>query len=272
MATAQSRRLRRFHVNVVKSTAINPTGRFTGRVADYVRFRPGYPDALLETLERGVPRSPDYVVADIGAGTGISTMCLLRAGWTVIAVEPNDAMRAAAEELLAGRSHVSTVAGTAEATSLPDRSVDLIAAGQAFHWFERDATRAEFQRILRARGRVALFWNVRRLDADPFAEAYEQLLQTYGTDYQQVTQRNVDASALNAFFGGPFETHTFENVQTFDFAALRGRLLSSSYAPAAGHARHEPMLEELRRIFDRHQQQGRVHFVYDTRLYLGHLA
>ena len=254
------------------SAGINPTGRFTNRVSDYARFRPGYPDALLEALEAGVPLSPDYVVADIGAGTGISTSFLLRAGWTVMAVEPNDAMREAADHLLAGRPHVKTVRGTAEDTTLPDRSVDLVAAGQAFHWFNRDAARAEFQRILRPGGRVALFWNVRRPDADPFAAAYETLLQTYGTDYRQVTQRNVDATVLNAFFQGPFETHAYPNVQTFDFEGLQGRLLSSSYAPAPGHAQHEPMLAELRRIFDLHQQQGRVHFLYDTQLYLGALT
>lgn len=251
--------------------AINPTGRFTDRVSDYVRFRPGYPDALLETLEAGVPLSTDYVVADIGAGTGISTSFLLRAGWTVIAVEPNDAMRAAADELLAGRAHVRSVRGTAEATTLPDRSIDLVAAGQAFHWFDRGRARTEFHRILRPGGRVALFWNVRRLDVDPFAEAYEALLRTYGTDYLKVTQRNVDATALASFFQGPFDTHVFPNIQTFDFDGLRGRLLSSSYAPASGHPQHDPMLAELRRIFDAHEQQGRVHFVYDTQLYVGTL-
>jgi ubiquinone/menaquinone biosynthesis C-methylase UbiE len=252
--------------------AINPTGRFTDRVSDYVRFRPGYPDALLETLEAGVSLSPGYVVADIGAGTGISTSFLLRAGWTVIAVEPNDAMRAAADELLAGQAHVRSVRGSAEATTLPDRSIDLITAGQAFHWFNRARARAEFQRILRPSGRVALFWNVRRPDADAFAEAYEALLRTYGTDYLQVTQRNVDAATLSSFFQGAFETHSFPNVQTFDFEGLRGRLLSSSYAPAPGHPQHDPMLAEARRIFDAHEQQGRVHFVYDTQLYLGALA
>ncbi|MEO8481962.1 MAG: class I SAM-dependent methyltransferase [Acidobacteriota bacterium] len=250
----------------------NPTARFTNRVSDYVRFRPGYPDALLDTLEAGVPLSPDYVVADIGAGTGISTSLLLRAGWTVMAVEPNDAMRAAAEQQLRGRSHLTFVAGTAEVTTLPDQSVDLVAVGQAFHWFDRDKARSEFLRILKSGGRVALFWNVRRLDSDPFAKAYEQLLLTYGTDYTLVTQRHMDATVLTAFFRGPFETHAFPYVQTFDFDGLRGRLLSSSYAPSPGHPQHEPMISTLRQIFDAHQEQGRVHFVYDTQLYLGALA
>jgi ubiquinone/menaquinone biosynthesis C-methylase UbiE len=249
--------------------AIDPTGRFTSRVSDYERYRPGYPDSLRAALEAGLPRSPDVIVADIGAGTGISTSLLLGAGWTVIAVEPNDAMRAAAERRLAGHPHATVVSGAAEATTLGDRSVNLVTAGQAFHWFDRDRARGEFRRILRPRGRVALFWNVRRADADPFAQGYEGLLRTYGTDYLQVTQRNVDASVLTAFFDGPFEARTFPNLQTFDFEGLRGRLLSSSYAPPAGHPRHDAMLAALRRVFDAHEQEGRVRFIYDTNLYLG---
>lgn len=249
---------------------IDPTGRFTSRVNDYVRYRPGYPDALRAALGGGLPASPDVIVADIGAGTGISTSFLLGAGWTVIAVEPNDAMRAAAQRMLAGHPHVTVVSGTAEATTLGDRSVNLVTAGQAFHWFDRDRARVEFQRILRPDGRVALFWNVRRADAEPFAEAYEGLLRTYGTDYLQVTQRNVeDASVLTAFFSGPFEVRTFPNLQTFDFEGLRGRLLSSSYAPPPGHPRHDAMLAALRHIFDAHAQEERVRFIYDATLYIG---
>jgi hypothetical protein len=147
--------------------------------------------------------------------------------------------------------------------------VDLVAAGQAFHWFDQDKARHEFRRVLRSGGRVALFWNVRRLTGDAFAEAYEHLLLTYGTDYTLVSQRRIDAEALAGFFRGPFERHTFPYIQTFDFEGLRGRLLSSSYAPATGHPQHAPMIEALKSLFQTHEQQGRVHVVYDTNLYIG---
>jgi hypothetical protein len=56
-----------------------------------------------------------------------------------------------------------------------------------------------------------------------------------------------------------------------DFDALRGRLLSSSYAPAAGHPNHGPMLADLRKIFDSHAVSGRVRFEYETHVYYGRL-
>ena len=154
---------------------------------------------------------------------------------------------------------------------LPDGRVDLVAAGQAFHWFEPTAARREFLRILRPGGWVALIWNDRRADADAFAQAYESLLRTYGTDYLQVHHQNVTPQALEAFFGGPVGAWTFPNEQRLDLNGVRGRLLSSSYAPAPGHPRHEAMMGELRRIFDEHHENGYVCFVYDARLFLGQL-
>lgn len=257
-------------------TRPDPTRRFSDRVANYVRYRPGYPEALLRALAEEAGLGPGKAVADVGSGTGISSELLLRPGCEVYAVEPNAEMRAAAEERLDGEPRFHSVDGTAEATTLPDASVDLVTAGQAFHWFDVERTRAEFARILcgapRAPGQVALFWNSRRTDASPFLRAYEDLLQRFGTDYREVDHLNVGPETLAPFFGGPYESRTFPNHQDFDLEGLRGRLLSSSYAPGPGHPDHEPMLSELRRIFDRHQEAGRVRFVYDTELYLGKLA
>ena len=152
-------------------------------------------------------------------------------------------------------------------------SVDLVTAGQAFHWFDVARTRAEFARILRPDGIVALFWNSRHLDSTPFLSGYEKLLRDFATDYQQVDHKRIDASVLKQFFGGDhFQTRTFPNSQTFDFEGLRGRLLSSSYAPAPGHPRHAPMLLELERIFHEHESNGRVRFDYDTELFFGQLT
>jgi len=249
---------------------MDPTARFSDRVADYVRYRPGYPDALADLLRDEVGVGPGAVVADLGAGTGISSEVLLRLGATVYAVEPNAEMRAAAEARFAGEPRFRSVAGRAEATGLPAASVDAATAGQAFHWFDVAAARAELLRILTPAGRVALFWNTRRTDG-PFLEGYEALLQAFGTDYGEVDHRRVDADALRRFFGGAYRTHSFPYAQAFDFEELRGRLLSSSYAPGPGHPRHGPMLEALRALFDAHHEAGRVQIAYDTEVYVGPL-
>jgi SAM-dependent methyltransferase len=250
----------------------DPTGRFSDRVEHYVAYRPGYPDALVEALQHDVGITPQSTVADIGSGTGISTELLLRIGCEVYAVEPNAAMRQAAETRFSGETQFHSVDARAESTTLADASVDAVTAGQAFHWFDRDRTRREFVRILRPSGRVALFWNTRRVDGTPFLRAYEQLLLEFGTDYDKVDHRRVDAASLRAFFGGPWESRVFTQVQVFDFDGIRGRLLSSSYVPAADHPRHAPMLQALRAIFDAHQQDGRVRLEYDTELFFGQLS
>lgn len=246
----------------------DPTRRFSSRVDRYVRFRPGYPTEVLDTLRAECGLGPGSVVADVGSGTGIFSAVLLDGGCTVVGVEPNDGMRGAAERLLAGRGHFRSVQGTAEATTLERGSVDLVVAAQAFHWFDRARARAEFRRILRPAGRVALVWNDRQLDSTPFLCGYEALLQRFGTDYLAVRHRDLDLAQVQAFVGSDAVKLTnVESVQRFDYEGVEGRLLSSSYAPEAGHPDHAPMLVALRALFDRHQEDGRVEMRYDTRVF-----
>jgi SAM-dependent methyltransferase len=251
---------------------VDPTARFSDRVADYVQYRPGYPDALLEALQGEIGLSSGSVVADIGSGTGISSELLLRTGCTVFSVEPNLDMRRAAEARLGSEPRFHSVAGRAEATTLEDGTVDAAIAGQAFHWFAAREARTEFMRILRPGGMAALFWNTRRLEGSPFLSAYEQLLREFGTDYAQVDHRNVDASTLRAFFGGSYQMRVCANAQIFDVDGLRGRLLSSSYAPGPAHPDHARMLAALRQVFDAHQEKGRVRMEYDTELFFAPFA
>jgi ubiquinone/menaquinone biosynthesis C-methylase UbiE len=198
---------------------------------------------------------------------------LLGSGSRVFGVEPNREMREAGERFLAGQPHFTSVAGSAEATTLPAGSIHIITAGQAFHWFDRPAARREFQRILQPGGWVVLLWNDRNTSDRPFFRAYEQLLLTYGTDYAQVNHKNMDAQLIGDFFGpGGYGEASYPNDQTFDFAGLKGRLLSSSYAPEPGHPQHAPMLIALQTLFDAYQINGTVTFDYDTTVYYGQLT
>lgn len=254
----------------MSAASLPPEQRFTDRVENYVRYRPSYPDGVLDLLRRDAGLGSASHVADVGSGTGISAALLLRAGCTVSGVEPNRAMREAAERLLAAEPSFRSVDGTAEATSLADGSVDLIVAAQAFHWFRRREAREEFNRILKPAGRVVLMWNERRLAATPFLRDYEQLLLKFAVDYREVRHENIGEKELGEFFrGGAYQIHAIPHQQSFGFAGLKGRLLSSSYVPAEDRPEHAPMLEGLRRIFEQHQSGGLVRFEYDTRVFLG---
>jgi SAM-dependent methyltransferase len=252
--------------------ASNATSRFSNRVENYVRYRPGYPPEMIETLKSECGLTPASVVADIASGTGIWTRMLLEHGNAVFGVEPNAEMREAGENLLAGFPNFTSVRGTAEATTLPDHSVDFVTAAQAAHWFKRDPSRREFARILKRGGWLALLWNERRTESTVFLQAYEQLLLTYGTDYREVRHENTTSAVHEFFEPAQFCERVFTARQDFDYAGLEGRLLSSSYTPGPDHPHYAPMLRELRNIFETHQAGGHVAFEYNTRLYFGQLS
>ena len=251
----------------------DPTSRFSSRVEHYIKYRPGYPQQVIQTLRERCGLSPNTLVADIGSGTGLLTELFLLNGNTVFGVEPNTEMRLAGEELLQNYRDFHSIRGRAEATTLPDQSMDFVIAGQAFHWFDRQSTRREFARILKPGGWVMLVWNERETRSEPFLRAYELLLQKYATDYAQVDHRQIDERVLAQFYGqGGFEARTYPNRQKFDYTGVEGRLLSSSYSPEPGHPDYEPMLLELMRIFQAYQESGYVRFEYTTRMYYGRLG
>lgn len=249
--------------------AANATSRFSDRVENYVRYRPGYPEEALRVLEDECGLKPEHGIADIASGTGIWTRMLLENGNAVVGVEPNAEMRQAGERLLAGFPRFASVAGTAEATTLADASVDFVTAAQAAHWFDRERARREFVRILKPGGWLALLWNERLTDSTPFLQDYEQLLLAYGTDYQDVRHERTTAVVNEFFDPAPSQERVFAMRQEFDYAGVEGRLLSSSYVPGPGHPKHAAMLAELRRIFEAHNTAGRVAFEYKTRVYFG---
>lgn len=247
----------------------NSRERFSSRVDAYVKARPRYPRDVIEHLKRAIGLDPSWTIADIGSGTGISCALFLANGNTVIGVEPNAAMRSAAEQSLRGLAKFQSVEGSAEATTLADASIDLAVAAQAFHWFDIASARREFWRILRPRGYALLMWNDRKLGGSPFLQDYERLLLEFGTDYLKVRHNNVDEGAIGRFFGaGGFQSAGFEHEQRLDWEGLEARLLSSSYVPQD----NPKMIQRLREIFDRHNGNGIVRIIYNTTLFYGHMT
>ena len=264
--------LRFYSCKVEDGDMKNNTDRFSNRVEDYIHYRPRYPQGIFESLKAKCQLSESSAIADIGSGTGLFAEGFLELGCLVYGVEPNRQMREAGERLLQNYPRFRSVSGTAEETTLTGESVDFVTDGQAFHWFDREKARTEFQRLLKPSGWVVLVWNERRGAAYPLRADYEKLLQMYGIDYSKVTHKRLDDRVFRTFLGENFQSETFENSQAFDLEGLRGRLLSSSYSPEAGQPGHTPMLVEARRIFDAHQLDGRVDFLYETKLYYGRLA
>jgi ubiquinone/menaquinone biosynthesis C-methylase UbiE len=246
--------------------------RFSDRVENYIKYRPSYPQEILAFLKKEIGLSPSSVIADIGSGTGISSEMFLKNGNTVYAVEPNKQMREAGERLLNHYPNFHSINATAESTTLRDAGIDIIVAGQAFHWFDTVKAKIEFKRILQKNGWVVLLWNERKTDTSPFLHAYEELLHTFGTDYKEVNHVNIYGAIDRFFKKSEYKLRTFPNIQIFDYEGLKGRLLSSSYTPSSNHPEYFPMLEMLQKIFDAHHLDNTVIFEYTTKVYYGQLS
>jgi SAM-dependent methyltransferase len=246
--------------------------RFSHRAADYIRYRPGYPAALLDLLRAECKLRAEHTIADMGSGTGFLAELFVKNGNRVFGVEPNQEMREAGEEYLKSYSAFTSIDGSAEATTLAEASADFITAGQAFHWFEPVATRREFVRVLKPGGFVVIVWNDRRMEETQFGQDYESLLLRFGTDYTRVKDAYPEPTAIREFFGeNSFAAHDLPNKQLFDWDGLCGRVRSSSYAPTEGHPNFSPMMGELERIFRENAREGKVRMEYFTRIYFGHL-
>src|SRR5690606_33978165 len=244
-----------------------PTERFTDRVENYVKYRPGYPAGILEFFRDELAMKPDSVIADVGSGTGILTQMFLEHGNTVFAIDPNDAMRAAAEDSFGGDARFHSIKGTAEAPGLADGSIDIATAAQAFHWFDPQRSGDEFRRILKPAGRIALIWNERELDTTPFLRDYEKFLLEFADDYTSVRHENVNDGTLRTFFNGDYGVKEFANEQSLDLEGLRGRTLSSSYIPTPASPRFGAMNEALVSLFAKHGENDRIRILYRTKIY-----
>ncbi len=247
--------------------AMNTIERFSNRVENYVKYRPGYPPEMLDLFREKMNLTENSVIADIGSGTGISSKVFLENGNEVFGVEPNQAMREAAEKFLEDFPKFKSFSGTSEQTTLPEGSVDIIIAAQAFHWFDKEKTRTEFQRILKDGGFVALIWNERLLDTNEFLRDYEKILIEFGTDYEKVRHDAISLKDLNVTFQTHFSHSKYSNNQTLDFEGMKGRILSSSYMPSPQHPRFDELIKNLKTLFAEHQKSGKIQVLYDTNIF-----
>jgi SAM-dependent methyltransferase len=244
----------------------DPKKRFSSRVENYIKYRPSYPPKIIEFLTEKKILSKQSIIADVGSGTGILSELFLKNGNKVFGVEPNSEMRRAAERLLKDYPNFVSIHSSAENTSLLSNSIDLIVVGQAFHWFNIEKTRKEFKDILKSDGYVVLIWNNRRKTGKGFSSQYETLVSKFGTDYKQVrkNEKNVDE-----FF--QYEKEIFYNYQELNFEGLKGRLLSASYIPIEGNSTNNKIFDDLKKIFEKNEKNGKVRIEYDTEIYYGKL-
>ncbi len=255
----------------MRQIKLNSLNRFTGRTANYVKYRPGYPINIIEFFKEELSLTRENIFADIGSGTGIFTELLINNGNTVYAVEPNDEMRLAAENILGKNKNFISINGKAENTTLKNSCVDFITSAQAFHWFDWNKARLEFKRILKENGRVILIWNSRINGASGFMISFEKFVSNYSVDYNQVNHNNINEDVFKKFFSS-YEVKNFSNFQELDFEGLKGRVLSASYMPMEGHPQYEPMIIELERIFNEHKKGRIVKMIYKTDVYYGKLS
>jgi ubiquinone/menaquinone biosynthesis C-methylase UbiE len=248
---------------------VNPLERFSRRAAYYARYHPRCAAETLATLQTECGLTPDMVIADVGSGTGILSELFLQNGNRVFGIEPNQDMRTTAESLLAdwvSNGAIASIYATAEATTLPDHSVDLIAAGQAFDWFDLVRTKIEFQRISKPGSLIVLVSNRYARDYADYIRAYGQIARTYCT-----TSTPSPPPDIAAFFGGAYEQRVFDNPQLETLTGIIGGLLSASSGPIPDSPEHRAMAAELAAWFATYQQDGHIRFECQTEIIWGKL-
>ncbi|GBF28632.1 putative methyltransferase [bacterium MnTg03] len=249
-----------------------PTERFSDRVSNYVRYRPSYPQALVDTLMTECHLDSQSTIADVGSGTGIFSRLLLDKDCYVSGVEPNRNMREAAERQLAVYHKFSSIDGHSESTGLDESSINLITAAQSFHWFETVDTQQEFLRILKPGGYVALIWNQRKIE-QPFQIEYDCMLRQYASDYSAVNHMNISPEDILDFFSpNKVAKFEFDNSQIFDLSGFLGRMQSSSYVPKTGTAEHLRLIQAAEDLFNRYQSSGTISFEYNSVFYLAEFS
>jgi len=245
---------------------IDSVERFNDRADDYVRYRPTYPAPAIDAALQGLDAPERLIAADVGAGTGISARLLAARGLRVVAIEPGEAMRRAA----APHDRVYWIGGLAEATGIRTESVDLVLSAQSFHWFRPPEALAEFARVLKRSGHLAIMWN-RRSTTDPFTAGYRQaILDVGGEVAAERMPFDPDVLERSGLFTPPAR-RVFANAQRLDLDGLIGRARSASYVPKSG-PNGDRLLALLRELHARHADAGgQVTLIYETDVYIASL-
>lgn len=244
---------------------------FDGKSEIYSKFRPSYPDEVISTLRENAGQNQDSVVADIGSGTGILSKLFLMHGNFVYCVEPNSDMRDKAKDFLSSFNNYRLIDGSAENTHLPDKSVDFVVAAQSFHWFDPELSKREFKRILRPGGKVVLLWNNRTSKHDSFNEVYENIIMKFSPKYHGTGSLSVGEEIIEEFLDGHFLLFTLSNLQKLALDGVKGRYFSASYAIEPEDPDYKELLNSLKGVFNKYQENGFVDLEYETRIYVGTL-
>jgi ubiquinone/menaquinone biosynthesis C-methylase UbiE len=248
---------------------MDPTQRFTTRAENYARYRWDYADAAIQAVCEIARLTPNSVVADVGSGTGLLTRHFVERAGRVVAIEPNAAMRSRAEQALAHFPAFVSLAGRAEAIPLPDHSVDLIAVGQALHWFAAEASKQEFLRILKPGGWLAVMGN------SSTGPAYNQALndlrsEAYGWDSSE--ENKGPGKPVDYYLGTGYQKLDFPTSTTLTWESFFGGLSSHSHAPQEDSPFYSHFREQARKIFEQFCEEDRMLVDYATKISIGQLT
>jgi len=248
----------------------NNVASFTGRVEEYAKYRPGYPEQIINLLENKIEFDEAKDIADVGCGTGRLSRLFLTNANLVFGVEPNEEMRLMSEKLLSKFINFISIEGTAEVTKLATSSVDIISVGQAFHWFDLKKTKKEFKRVLRKDGHVVIVWN-ERTNNSQVMKAVNKILKSLNQEHEEAEKNLVDKNLLNTFYGvEKVGSSTIPNYQMLDLAGLKGRIQSISYVPESGKE-NKKIMDEIKDVFEKYNNGGLVKIEYTTRIFYGKL-
>ncbi len=250
------------------SSKPDPILRFFNRAENYARYRPAYPSAIVDLLKEDCHLTAESIIADVGSGTGALAELLLNNGNRVDGIEPNGEMRDIGVLHLKKYPLFASIAATAESTTLADHTIDFVTVGRAYQWFDENLALAEFSRILKPYGWLVIAW-IKRRETSEFLKAYEQFLQTHGTDYTIMRQRRAESERQLGLW--LMRTQMPVEEQRLDFESLRGLVLSLSNCPHPRDPEFPSMMGKLENLFQRYKEEGRVVLEYDAIVYYRHL-
>jgi ubiquinone/menaquinone biosynthesis C-methylase UbiE len=254
------------------NTTTDNTSRFTGRTDVYDRYRQRYPtQQVLSLLKEWHVLQPDSLIADIGAGTGMLSEVFLANNNPVIAIEPNADMRVPLAALATKFPRLQIINATAEATTLANNSIDIVAAGRAFHWFDTQPALAEFRRILKPQAWLVLASLGRAKNRTPQSLAFEQLLTTHGTDITYVRASYRVHEDLEGIFASDHHNAELRSEQQLDWPSFRGQTMSLSMTPPPDAPTFPTFERALRTHFDTYATNNIITLATTCWLNAGHI-